>query len=74
MQNPFKKQNIFIIFSVIGLSFDKQALFFLLDNLYVHNYFVRLQNILELSLRNDSVVNNTKPWKMQLCLKNTEYM
>ena len=35
----------------------------------MHNYFVRLQNILELSLRNESVVNNKKPLKMQYAFK-----
>ena len=35
----------------------------------MHNYFVRLQNILELSLRNESVVNNKKNLKNAICLK-----
>ena len=69
MQNSYKKAAYIYNIQCYWVEFLQTSLIFCLENLYVHNYFVRLQNILELSLRNESVVNNKKPWKMQYALK-----
>ena len=55
---PLTKQNICRILSVTLVEFWQASLVFSLENLYVHNYFVRLQNIIELSLRKESMVYN----------------